>query len=127
MKALRPLLIFTFVLVSSIGLLTCGKYSNTTNSASTAVTTITIPPSAAGMGPAAFGTNPLHVAMGTKVVWQNADVMAHTATSDTGVWDTGAINAGDTSAATTFLYAGNYPYHCSIHGAASMSGTIIVP
>ncbi len=45
------------------------------------------------------------------------------------VFDDNAPGSGDKSSGTfarTFPTAGNYPYHCSIHGAAVMSGTVTV-
>jgi plastocyanin len=77
------------------------------------------------MGSAAYGTNPLVVPVGTKVTWTNNDNIPHTATSDTGVWDSGTLNPGQ-SFSFQFTKAGTYPYHCTIHGAASMSGVIQV-
>jgi plastocyanin len=90
-----------------------------------AAVTVAIPVGAMGRGPAAFGTNPLVIAMGTTVTWVNDDSIAHTATSDTGVWDSGILSPGQ-SFSFTFTSAGTFPYHCAIHGAASMSGTIVV-
>jgi len=87
--------------------------------------TVAIPVGAMGQGPAAYGVNPLVVAVGTPVTWTNTDAIAHTSTSDTGVWDSGILSPGQ-SFTFTFAQAGTYPYHCAIHGAASMSGTIVV-
>jgi plastocyanin len=90
-----------------------------------AVATVTIPVGAQGQGPAAYGVNPLVVSTGTTVTWVNGDGIPHTSTSDTGVWDSGILSAGQ-SFSFTFAQAGTYPYHCAIHGVASMSGTIVV-
>jgi plastocyanin len=87
--------------------------------------TVTIPKGAMGMGPAAYGANPLTITAGSTVTWMNADSMAHTATSDTGVFDS-AILLPNGTFAFTFNNAGTFPYHCTIHGAASMSGVIVV-
>ena len=86
---------------------------------------VSIPAGAVGRGPAAYGVNPLTVAVGTTVTWTNNDSIAHTATSDTGVWDSGILSPAQ-SFSFTFAQAGTYPYHCAIHGVASMSGTIVV-
>ncbi len=72
----------------------------------------------------AFSPSSLTVTRGTTVTWKNNDGVAHTSTSDTGVWETGNIASGG-SKTTTFNTAGTYKYHCTIHGF-SMSGTIIV-
>jgi plastocyanin len=87
---------------------------------------VSIPAGAVGKGPAAFGTNPLVVSTGTMVTWTNNDSIAHTVTSDDGTsFDSGALSPGQTFS-HTFDTAGTFPYHCSIHGAASMSGTVQV-
>ena len=90
-----------------------------------ATASVSIPAGAQGQGPAAYGVNPLVVAMGTTVTWTNNDSIAHTTTSDTGVWDSGILAPGQ-SFSFTFASTGTFPYHCAIHGAASMSGTIVV-
>ena len=60
---------------------------------------------------------------GDSVSWTNKDQVQHTATSDTGVFDTGAIAplGGKT---ITFTVAGTYAYHCSFH--TFMKGTVTV-
>lgn len=87
--------------------------------------TVTIDQGAVGKGSAAYGTNPLIVDVGTTVTWVNNDTVPHTATSETGVWDTGTIDPGQSSS-ETFDTPGIFPYFCSIHGQASMSGVIQV-
>ncbi len=87
--------------------------------------TVAIPVGAVGQGPAAFGANPLVVSMGTTVTWVNNDGVPHTATSDTGVWDSGILGSGQ-SFSFMFAQMGTFPYHCAIHGVASMSGTVVV-
>jgi plastocyanin len=71
----------------------------------------------------AFGPGSITVSVGTTITWQNNDGINHTSTSDTGVWDTGAIAPG-TSKTHTFNTAGTFPYHCNIH--TMMTGTIVV-
>ena len=71
----------------------------------------------------AFSPATLTVSAGTTVTWKNDDTMAHTSTSDTGVWDTGNIAAG-ASKTTTFPTAGTYAYHCTYH--SGMKGTVVV-
>jgi plastocyanin len=86
---------------------------------------VNIPNGATGMGDAAYGANPLSVTAGTRVTWVNEDSMPHTATSDTGIWDSGTLQPGDRFT-HTFDTPGTYPYFCEIHGHASMSGVIEV-
>ena len=58
---------------------------------------------------------------GQSITWTNADPIAHTTTSDTKQWDSGALSPNATFS-TTFSQPGTYPYHCTIH--PSMVGTI---
>jgi plastocyanin len=86
---------------------------------------ITIVPGAAGKGLGAYSPNPAVVAAGSTVMWMNTDSVAHTATSSTGVWDSGVIAPGG-SFSRVFSAVGTFPFYCTIHGAAAMSGTVVV-
>ncbi|MGZ3697998.1 MAG: cupredoxin domain-containing protein [Bdellovibrionota bacterium] len=88
-------------------------------------TMVSIPMGATGKGPAAFGANPLVVSQGATVSWTNNDSVAHTSTSDSGVWDSGTLAPGQ-SFSFQFTSSGSFPYHCTIHGQQSMSGVIQV-
>jgi plastocyanin len=96
-----------------------------TGTAVPSTVTVAIPVGATGQGPAAYGVNPLVITVGTTVQWVNNDSIVHTATSDTGAFDSGILIPGGTFS-FMFMQAGTFPYHCTIHGAASMSGTIRV-
>lgn len=79
------------------------------------------------LGTGSFSPNPDTVTVGQTVSWHNADVMAHTATSDgsgSGSFNTGTIGAGATSTPIAMNIAGSFPYHCSIH--PGMTGTLVV-
>lgn len=68
------------------------------------------------------------VAVGGTVTWGNDGNNQHTSTSDTGIWDSGTVNAGGTFA-RQFTQAGSFPYFCTFHGQAGgvgMAGTIVV-
>ncbi len=71
----------------------------------------------------AFAPATLTVAPGTTVSWTNQGPTIHTATSNTGVWDSHTLKAG-ASFSFTFKQAGTYSYHCSIH--PGMKAQIIV-
>ena len=71
----------------------------------------------------AFQPATMTVAVGTTVTWTNMDAVAHTTTSDTGVWNSGTLSAG-MSFHYTFNTPGTFPYHCMIH--PNMHGTIVV-
>ena len=71
----------------------------------------------------AFSPGSLTVSVGDTVTWTNGDGANHTATADDGSFDTGTIASGASKSAT-FLSAGTFGYHCSIH--RSMTATIVV-
>jgi plastocyanin len=71
----------------------------------------------------AFDPVTLTISANTTVTWTNKDPVAHTVTSNTGVFDSGNIQANKTFS-HLFDTPGNYPYHCIIH--PSMTGTVIV-
>lgn len=71
----------------------------------------------------AFQPASLQIAAGTTVTWTNSDSTAHTATSDDGVFDSGALAPG-ASFTQTFTTPGTYAYHCQIH--PFMKATIVV-
>jgi len=71
-----------------------------------------------------FNPADITVPVGTTVCWTNTGQITHTATSDTGVFDSGFLANGDTFS-FTFDTAGTYPYHCMVH-PIQMTGTITV-
>lgn len=70
----------------------------------------------------AFSPASVTVGLGSAVTWQFEDT--HTTTSNQGFWDSRDKNAGQ-SFRVTFLDAGNFGYHCSIH--STMHGSVRVP
>ena len=74
-----------------------------------------------------FNPSTLTITAGTTVTWQNGSI-THTVTSDAGsaqTFDSGNIGNGGTFT-QTFNTAGTYAYHCKIHVASGMTGTITV-
>jgi plastocyanin len=71
----------------------------------------------------AFNPSSITISVNTTIKWTNKDGVAHTVTSNNGVFDSGNISANGTYS-HQFTTAGTYPYHCTIH--PSMTGTIIV-
>jgi plastocyanin len=71
----------------------------------------------------AFQPATITVKVGTKVTWINLDSAAHTATSDTSLWDSGRL-AQNQSFSWVFDKPGAYPYHCTYH--KMMLATIVV-
>jgi plastocyanin len=70
-----------------------------------------------------FNPNILTVPVGTKVTWKNLDGATHTATSRSGVFNTGNLSRNQ-EGAHIFDKAGSFDYFCQIH--PNMTGTIVV-
>src|SRR5438477_7859223 len=79
--------------------------------------------SAVNIQNSAFAPTTTTIKVGDTVTWTNRDAFSHTSTSDTGAWNTGVITAG-ASGSFTFMSAGTFAYHCSIH--SFMRATVIV-
>jgi len=71
----------------------------------------------------AFNPATITVNAGTTITWTNKDGVAHTVTSNTGVFDSGTMNVNGTYS-HLFSIAGSFPYHCTIH--PSMTATVVV-
>jgi plastocyanin len=71
----------------------------------------------------AFSAPMLTITAGDTVTWTNEDQAVHTATSATGVFDSGDLGQGD-SYSFTFTSPGTYAYVCSPH--PDMTGQIVV-
>lgn len=120
------------LLAGTLALLTaCGSSNSATPASPTpapattsAGSAVTIPQGAQSLNsPAAYVPNPITIALGSAVTWTNNDSTAHTATSNTGVFNSGAIGPGQ-SFSFTFQTAGTYQYHCSFH--PGMVGSVVV-
>jgi amicyanin len=110
-------------------LIGCTKSSNMYSTNPTPNSTPTKGGSTVSISGMAFSPATLTVAAGTTVTWTNNDAVAHTVTSDTGLFDSGAITAtggygGGGSYSYTFSTAGTYNYHCTVH--PMMTGKIVV-
>ena len=77
-----------------------------------------------------FDPNPVTIAMGGTVTWENVDNAAHTVTSGSpadgpdGVFDSSLIMAGGATFSHTFDAVGTYDYFCMVH--PWMAGSVIV-
>ncbi len=71
----------------------------------------------------AFVPRDITINVGDTVRWTQRDTVAHTATSDTGVWDSGYLSRNQ-EYSFTFTSAGTYPYYCIPH--PHMTGTVTV-
>ena len=72
-----------------------------------------------------FDPDPVSVAAGCEVVWENTHDQPHTSTGDgEQTWKTGNVAPGDTSDPVAFPDAGEFTYLCSLH--PFMKGTVVV-
>lgn len=108
----KKFLILALLLMGVVAVSGCTSQNNTTTS-----------PNTVNIQNMAFNPSSLTVPVGTTVKWVNMDSTTHTVTSDTGVFNSGNLNNGQ-SFSYTFSQAGTFPYHCSIH--TNMHGTITV-
>jgi len=67
------------------------------------------------------------VTTGSSVRWTNNGVFPHTSTGDTGLWNSGTLNAGGMFT-QTFDMPGVYGYYCTFHGSPGfgMAGRVVV-
>ncbi len=111
------ILFLTCALAAALALFGCSKSSPTSPSTST--------PNTVTMPNFTFSPANMTVARHTTVTWYNNSNVAHTSTSDNGLWNTGNIAPG-ASKTTTFDSVGTFHYTCTYHAAMGMVGTITV-
>lgn len=70
-----------------------------------------------------FRPKTTRVDKGTRVKWVNRGSRPHTTTANSGKWDSGTLNPGE-SFARRFRKVGTFRYHCQIH--TGMTGKIVV-
>ncbi len=64
------------------------------------------------------------IIVGASVLWKNAGSLAHTATSDSGLWDSGVIQPGSSYTSPPFNKVGVFNYHSA--ESSQMTGKVIV-
>jgi len=108
---------------ASIIVSACGSSSTPTapTSSTAADVTVTIQ---GNNGSNSYAPNPVTMRVGQTIAWRNGDSITHTATQDSGGFNTGSIAAGATSTATMMNTAGTFAYHCTLH--PGMVGTVNV-
>jgi plastocyanin len=70
-----------------------------------------------------FAPRELRVSAGDTVVWDNRDIVPHTATANDKSWDSGNI-AGKKTRVTVMLVKGEHAFTCLYH--SNMKGKLIV-
>jgi plastocyanin len=71
----------------------------------------------------AFSPSTITVAAGTTITWTNKDAVAHTVTSNSGLFDSGSMGK-DATYSHTFATAGTFAYYCKIH--TNMTASVVV-
>jgi plastocyanin len=71
----------------------------------------------------AYSPATITVTAGTTIKWTNKDPVAHTVTSDDGLFDSGSLVNGDTWS-MPFNNPGTFKYHCTPH--PGMIATVVV-
>jgi len=129
-KALLLMLSLLLITAGVLGLTSCSSSTPTTTHGNTQTspppgqtTGPDIKPAAVSIENMAFAPANLTVAIGTTVTWTNNDSVAHTVTSDTGIFDSKNMAKGSTFS-YTFDEKGTFSYHCAIH--PGMKGTVTV-
>ncbi|MCC3153315.1 T9SS type A sorting domain-containing protein [Hymenobacter sp. BT770] len=66
--------------------------------------------------------------VGDVVTWNYVGQLSHPTASDNGAWPTFPMNSANTTHSMTFTTAGEYAYHCEVHGAprVGMFGVLTV-
>lgn len=67
----------------------------------------------------------VEIEVGTEVTWTNRDSVEHTIVADDDLFSSEELSEGD-EFSNRFTDKGSFSYHCSIHGADRMSGTVVV-
>jgi plastocyanin len=70
-----------------------------------------------------FQPDVIQASVGDTIVWENRDIVQHTATATDKSWDSGEINAGK-RAVTVVRKKGEQEFICALH--PSMKGKLIV-
>ena len=97
-------------LVSLVFTVSCMSSSNPTSPSPPVVADVTI-----NINGMSFSPSVGSIKVGQTVSWRNNDTTTHTATSDTGLFNTGNIAPGKTSTPITITTAGSLAYHCVFH------------
>jgi plastocyanin len=70
-----------------------------------------------------YNPSTITVKSGTTIKWTNMDGIAHTVTSDSGLFDSGSLGDGGTFS-WTFSTTGTFSYHCTFH--SGMKAKVVV-
>ena len=122
------------LILAALGPSCGGGGSSPSAPANPTTTTTTVPPVTAAadlvisilgdQGGMSFSPATGTLRVGQTVAWRNTDTDLHTATQNSGGFNTGNITRGSTSAPIAMTAAGAFPYHCALH--PGMVGSLTV-
>lgn len=122
------------LILAALGPSCGGGGSSPSAPANPTTTTTTVPPATAAadlvisilgdQGGMSFSPATATLRVGQTVAWRNTDTDLHTATQNSGSFNTGNITRGSTSAPIAMTAAGAFPYHCALH--PGMVGSLTV-
>jgi plastocyanin len=72
-----------------------------------------------------FAPSSITIQVGGTVTWSNDGQVTHTVTANSGSFDSGDLNPGQ-SFSHTFTQSGTFPYYCQPHRFVGMKGTVTV-
>src|SRR5205807_2631039 len=121
-RAIAVLVLGFIIGGSTVGALAAGTENQLLSSAG-ASADITIPRGAGTPGSTGYLPANFTITAGKTVTWANKDSTPHTATSTTGLFDSGILNSGQTFS-HTFPQTGVYSYYCTLH--SWMKGNVTV-
>ena len=73
-----------------------------------------------------FQPQTVTISVGEKVTWVNSGGGFHNVVLDDGSFRNGDPSSSSWTAEHTFTTAGSFAYHCEVHGASGMTGTVVV-
>jgi plastocyanin len=111
------------LLISAVGVISCGKSSSYNSGTGPGGGTPPPAGNSVNIQNMAFAAASLTIKAGTTVTWTNKDAMTHTVTADDASFDSGNLANGGVFS-KNFPTAGTFTYHCAIH--PGMKGTITV-
>ena len=131
MRARLAVLIgFSLVVAGAAAALSCGVAATALGASGSAIGNEGPPPPHCPVGSTEvtigdnfFNPSTVNVPLGGIVCWRNIGEVVHTATSDTGVFDSGPLQPGGLAYWFPFNSGGTYPYHCDFH-LPTMTGTV---
>ncbi len=84
-----------------------------------------VPQAVVTVGDSFYSPQEVTIVVGSTVLWKNTGTLSHTATSDSGLWNSGPIPPGGSYQSPVFSSVGIFNYHSSLD-SSQMTGKVIV-